>query len=54
MEFLVNSRILWITKRVTQKQTHFRYFFGGFSVWISYDVLREATAERQFDGMEAD
>ena len=40
------SRILW-----THKQTHFRYFFGD--KLFSMDLLREGTAERQFDGMEA-
>ena len=33
-----------------QKDTHFRYFFGGFFIM---DLLREETAERQFHGMEA-
>ena len=36
-KFLVNFRILWTQKKVTQKQTHFRDLqMVAFSVWISW------------------
>ena len=50
MEVLAASRILW-----THKQTKKKHTSDIFSVAFrsSMDLLREETAERQFDGMEA-